>query len=56
MLLQQKTGTDPAYRFPGQHPESLGLETVTLDSAQRSRADLIAARRKAQAAVPKVSK
>jgi SAM-dependent MidA family methyltransferase len=56
MLLQQKTGTDPAYRFPGQHPEPLGLDAAALDSAQRSRADLIAARLKAQAAVPKVSK
>ncbi|HQX81196.1 MAG TPA: SAM-dependent methyltransferase [Vicinamibacterales bacterium] len=56
MLLQQKTGTDPAYRFAGQHPESLGLGTTTLDPAQRSRADQIAARLKAQAAVLKVSK
>jgi len=50
MLLQQKTGTDPAYRFAGQHPESLGLETPTLDAAQRRRADLIAQQLKAQAA------
>jgi SAM-dependent MidA family methyltransferase len=50
MLLQQKTGTDPAYRFPGQHPESLALGTASLDSAQRRRADLIAERLKAQAA------
>lgn len=56
MLLQQKTGTDPAYRFPGQHPESLGLGTTTLDAAQRTRADQIAARLKSQAAVPRVSK
>ena len=46
MLLQQKTGTDPAYRFPGQYPEPLGLGAVTLDSAQKSRADLIAQRLK----------
>lgn len=44
MLLQQKTGTDPAYRFPGQHSESLDLGTGALDSAQRRRAEQIAAR------------
>jgi len=48
MLLQQKAGTDPAYRFPGQHPESLDLGTATLTEAQRSRADAIAQRLKAQ--------
>jgi len=48
MLLQQKVGTDPAYRFPGQHPESLDLGTATLTEAQRSRADAIAQRLKAQ--------
>jgi len=46
MLLQQKTGTDPAYRFPGQHPESLDLGTATLTAAQRRRADQIAQRLK----------
>ena len=56
MLLQQKTGTDAAYRFPGQHPESLGLDAAALDSAQRRRADQIAARLKAPAAVPRISK
>jgi hypothetical protein len=51
MLLQQKTGTDPAYRFPGQHPESLGLgTTATLNAAERSRANHVAQRLKAQAA------
>jgi SAM-dependent MidA family methyltransferase len=51
MLLQQKTGTDPAYRFPGQHPESLDLGTATLTVEQRRRADAIAQRLKAQGAV-----
>src|SRR5688572_2761280 len=46
MLLQQKTGTDPAYRFPGQHPESLDLGTGMLTDAQRARAAAIAARLK----------
>jgi hypothetical protein len=50
MLLQQKTGTDPAYRFAGQYPEPLGLETAALDPAQRRRADQIVARLKSQAA------
>jgi hypothetical protein len=50
MLLQQKTGTDPAYRFPGRHPEPLGLGTATLDSAQQRRAAQIILRLKAQAA------
>ena len=48
MLLQQKSGTDPAYRFPGQHPESLDLGTATLSEEQRRRADLIAQRLKAR--------
>ncbi|MDA1306870.1 MAG: SAM-dependent methyltransferase [Acidobacteria bacterium] len=52
MLLQQKTGTDKAYRFSGQHPESLDLGTATLTEAQRGRADLIAQRLKAQAKGP----
>jgi SAM-dependent MidA family methyltransferase len=56
MLLQQKTGTDPAYRFPGQNPESLALGSAALDSAQRARADLIAARLKSQAAAVRTSK
>lgn len=47
MLLQQKTGTDPAYRFAGQHPESLDLGTDTLTEAQRQRAGQIAQRLKA---------
>jgi SAM-dependent MidA family methyltransferase len=46
MLVQQKTGTDPAYRYPGQHPESLDLGTGTLTPDQRRRADLIAQRLK----------
>lgn len=49
MLLQQKTGTDPAYRFPGRYPESLDLGTATLTAEQRRRADQIAQRLKAQA-------
>ncbi len=52
MLLQQKTGTDKAYRFSGQHPESLDLGTATLTEAQRGRADLISQRLKAQAKGP----
>ena len=55
MLLQQKTGTDPAYRFPGQYAEPLGLDATALDSVQRSRAEKIAAHLKSQA-VPKISK
>lgn len=49
MLLQQKAGTDPAFRFPGQYPESLDLGTTALDAAQRKRADAIAAKLKSQA-------
>jgi len=52
MLLQQKVGTDPAYRFTGQHPESLDLGTDRLTEAQRSRADEIAQRLKAQVKAP----
>lgn len=48
MLLQQKAGTDPAYRFPGRHPESLGLDTVTLTAEQQRRADDIARRLRGQ--------
>lgn len=47
MLLQQKDGTDPAYKFPGQYPESLDLGTANLNDAQRQRADAIAQRLKA---------
>lgn len=53
VLVQQKTGTDPAYKFPGTYPESLDLGTATLDSAQKRRADQIAARLKSQAAALK---
>lgn len=51
MLLQQKTCTDPAYRFPGQYPESLDLGTATLTAEQRRRAETIAQRLKPQGAV-----
>jgi SAM-dependent MidA family methyltransferase len=44
MLLQQKAGTDPAYTFSGQHPESLDLGTATLTEEQKRRADAIAQR------------
>jgi SAM-dependent MidA family methyltransferase len=47
MLLQQKAGTDPAYRFAGQYPESLDLGTAALTEAQRRRADAIAQRLRA---------
>jgi SAM-dependent MidA family methyltransferase len=46
MLLQQKFGTDPAYRFAGQYPESLDLGTATLSDEQRRRAEVIAQRLK----------
>jgi len=46
MLLQQKAGTDPAYRFPGEHPESLDLGTATLGEAERIRAARIEERLK----------
>jgi len=52
MLLQQKAGTDQAYRFAGQHPESLDLGTDRLTDEQRSRADAIAQRLKAQVKAP----
>jgi len=56
MLLQQKSGTDPAYRFPGQYPESLDLGTATLTEEQRRRADRIVQRLKAQVDVRRISK
>lgn len=46
MLLQQKTGTDSAYRFQGQHPESLNLEPTELTAEQRRRAAAITERLK----------
>ncbi len=46
MLLQQKTGTDPAYRFAGQHAEPLELDADTLSVEQKRRADGIAQRLK----------
>jgi SAM-dependent MidA family methyltransferase len=48
MLVQQKEGTDKAYRFPGQYPESLDLGTATLTDEQRRRAAAIAQRLKAR--------
>lgn len=51
MLVQQKTGTDAAYRFPGQHPESLDLGTTNLTAEQQRRAEQIAQRLKAQAGI-----
>jgi SAM-dependent MidA family methyltransferase len=56
LLIQQKVGTDPAYRFPGQYPESLDLETTTLDPSQRGRVNQIAAKLKAQAAAARTVK
>jgi len=56
VLVQQKTGTDPTYRFPGREPESLDLGTASLTPEQRRRADLIAQRLKAQAPVPRTTK
>ena len=56
MLLLQKSGTDPAYRFPGQYPESLDLGTATLTEEQRRRADLIVQRLKSQVDVRRISK
>jgi hypothetical protein len=38
MLLQQKAGTDAAYRYPARNPESLGLDRSRLNAAQRRRA------------------
>lgn len=49
MLLQQKTGTDQAFRFPGQYPESLDLGTASLTDEQRGRAAKIAERLKSPA-------
>jgi len=46
MLLQQKAGTDPAYRFAGQHAEPLALDMSTLTAEQRARAEAIALRLK----------
>jgi len=46
MLLQQKTGTDSAYRSQGQHPESLNLEAIELTAEQRRRAEAITERLK----------
>ena len=48
MLVQQKAGTDTAYRFPGQHPESLDLATTNLTDEQQRRAAQITQRLKAQ--------
>jgi SAM-dependent MidA family methyltransferase len=50
VLVQQKEGTDPAYRFPGREPESLDLGTAALTSEQRRRAEAIAQRLAEQAA------
>jgi SAM-dependent MidA family methyltransferase len=44
VLIQQKDGTDSAYRFPGRHPESLDLEASALTPAQQKRAEAIAQR------------
>jgi hypothetical protein len=38
VLVQQKAGTDPAYRFPDKEPESLAVTTSGLTDAQRKRA------------------
>jgi SAM-dependent MidA family methyltransferase len=38
VFVQQKEGTDPAYRFPDQDPESLSLDQSELTDAQRVRA------------------
>ncbi|NQW03087.1 MAG: SAM-dependent methyltransferase [Acidobacteria bacterium] len=46
MLLQQKSGTDPKYTFPGQSPESLDLGTAALTTEERRRAEQIAQRLK----------
>lgn len=46
MLLQQKSGTDPAYRFAGQHAEPLALDLDALTAEQKRRADAIAKRLK----------
>jgi SAM-dependent MidA family methyltransferase len=44
VLIQQKDGTDSAYRFPGRNAESLDLEASTMTPAQRQRAEAIAQR------------
>jgi SAM-dependent MidA family methyltransferase len=41
VLVQQKEGTDKAYRFPDKNPESLGLDQTRLTEAQRNRATQI---------------
>jgi SAM-dependent MidA family methyltransferase len=56
MLLQQKTATDPTYRFPGTQPESLDLGTTSLTPEQRRRADVIAQRLKALVPAPRTAK
>lgn len=38
VFIQQKEGTDAAYRFPGRDPEPLGLDRSQLTDAQRRRA------------------
>jgi len=38
VFVQQKEGTDPAYRFPDNEPESLGLDRSSLTDAERLRA------------------
>jgi len=38
VLVQQKDGTDKAYRFPDKEPESLGLDQSNLTTAERARA------------------
>jgi SAM-dependent MidA family methyltransferase len=53
VLIQQKDGTDPAYRFPGRKPESLDLETAALTPEQRQRAESIAQRIAEQARPPR---
>jgi SAM-dependent MidA family methyltransferase len=41
MLLQQKTGTDGAYRFPARNPEPLGLDRSRLSSDGLRRAAVV---------------
>ena len=47
MLLQQKAGTDAAYRYPARNPEALGLDRSRLNAAQRRRATALEERLKA---------
>jgi hypothetical protein len=47
MLLQQKAGTDGAYRYPARNPEPLGLDRSRLNAAQRRRAAALEERLKA---------